>query len=362
MMRQPHNILFLCQGNSSRSLMAEAILKRTGQGRFRAFSAGSQPRGQPDPETVALLQSRDHDVSALRSKSWDEFVPADAPKMHVIVALCDFSAGEICAEWPGEPRFTRWSIPDPASIPAGHPERRRRLEEIYAALEAHIRVFAGLWEKTLDPVPAENVPPGAAPRQTVPASKEGTTMASPIYNVLFVCTGNSARSILAESILNQWGRGRFRAFSAGSFPKGAVHPYALDLLQSLDMPTEGLRSKSWSEFAGPDAPELDFVFTVCDQAAGEACPVWPSQPITAHWGVPDPAAAEGSEIERRQAFREAFRILDRRIKLFVGLGFDKLDRLALSRRLAAIGNVEAAPPSAADTDVATLHDGKRVAP
>jgi arsenate reductase len=161
------------------------------------------------------------------------------------------------------------------------------------------------------------------------------------WNVLFLCTGNSARSILAESLLNHWGRGRFRGFSAGSFPKGEVHPLAVDLLRTLDLPHEGFRSKSWDEFAAPGAPVMDFVITVCDQAAGEVCPVWPGMPVAAHWGVPDPAAVEGSEPERRQAFRDALRTLDARIRLFTSLPLDKLERLAVEREVAQIGRTAA---------------------
>jgi len=156
---------------------------------------------------------------------------------------------------------------------------------------------------------------------------------------LFLCTGNSARSILAEVLLEHRGKGRFRAYSAGSFPKGAVHPMALDLLDRLRLPTMGLRSKSWDEFARPDAPVMDFVFTVCDQAAGEICPVWPGHPVTAHWGVPDPAAAGGSDTERQRAFRDALYTLENRIKLFVALPIDKLERLALKRRVDDIGRL-----------------------
>jgi protein-tyrosine-phosphatase len=158
------------------------------------------------------------------------------------------------------------------------------------------------------------------------------------FNVLFLCTGNSARSILAESLLNHWGLDRFRGFSAGSFPRGAIHPYALKLLHSLELPTEGLRSKSWNEFARPDAPVMDFVFTVCDQAAGEVCPVWPGQPITAHWGMPDPAAVEG-EVAQSQAFHDTFRALENRIKIFTSLPFASLDRMSLARRVEAIGRM-----------------------
>jgi protein-tyrosine-phosphatase len=157
------------------------------------------------------------------------------------------------------------------------------------------------------------------------------------YNVLFLCTGNSARSILAECALNRLGRGRFTAYSAGSFPKGEVHPYALDLLKRQNFATDKLRSKSWDEFAAPDAPKLDFVFTVCDNAAGEICPIWPGQPMTAHWGLPDPAAAEGTEAERRLAFAETLRMLNNRISTFVSLPLKSLDKLSLQKRLNEIG-------------------------
>ncbi len=170
-------------------------------------------------------------------------------------------------------------------------------------------------------------------------------MTQSAYNVLFLCTGNSARSILGEAILNQRGEGRFRAFSAGSHPKGAVHPMALELLRTLDLPTAGLRSKSWDELARPGGPHLDFVFTVCDDAAGEVCPYWPGQPVTAHWGIPDPAAAVGSELERKAAFRLAFRQLENRIKLFLSLPIASIDRMRLQERLDEIGKL---PRAAAD--------------
>ena len=162
-------------------------------------------------------------------------------------------------------------------------------------------------------------------------------MADRLYNVLFLCTGNSARSIIAETLMNQWGRGRFRGLSAGSHPKGTVHPIALALLQRMNLPTEGLRSKSWDEFATPGAEPLDFVFTVCDNAAAEVCPYWPGQPMTAHWGVPDPAAVEGTDADKWLAFREAFRLLDNRIKIFTSLPLASMDRMKLQSRLDAIG-------------------------
>jgi protein-tyrosine-phosphatase len=156
-------------------------------------------------------------------------------------------------------------------------------------------------------------------------------------NVLFLCTGNSARSILAESILNSSGGGRFRAFSAGSYPKGTVHPLALELLEEEGLPTAGLRSKSWDEYADPGAPPVDFIFTVCDNAAGESCPVWPGRPASAHWGIPDPAAVEGNAGERRRAFRDAYRALEARIVRFVALPFASLEPQALKTALQEIG-------------------------
>jgi protein-tyrosine-phosphatase len=170
-------------------------------------------------------------------------------------------------------------------------------------------------------------------------------MARRTYNVLFLCTGNSARSILAEVLVEHWGKGRFKGFSAGSFPKGTVHPLALDLLDQLNLRTSGLRSKSWDEFARPGAPVMDFVFTVCDQAAGEICPIWPGNPVTAHWGVPDPAAIEGTDDECRQAFRDAYRQLETRIKLFAALSIDKLDRMAIKREIDGIGSIGAREPA-----------------
>jgi len=160
-----------------------------------------------------------------------------------------------------------------------------------------------------------------------------------IYNVLFLCTGNSARSIMAEALLEHWGKGRFKAYSAGSFPKGAVHPLALDLIEKAHLETSGLRSKSWDEFVRPAAPEMDFVFTVCDQAAAEVCPVWPGNPVTAHWGVPDPDSVEGTQADKNRAFRYAFQALETRIKLFTSLKLEALDRLAIKREVDEIGRL-----------------------
>jgi protein-tyrosine-phosphatase len=167
-----------------------------------------------------------------------------------------------------------------------------------------------------------------------------------MFNVLFLCTGNSARSIMAEAIMDRIGPPKFRAYSAGSMPKGAVHPQTLALLKSNHFLIDQFRSKSWEEFTGPNAPKLDFVFTVCDNAAAEVCPVWPGQPMTAHWGVPDPAAATGNDAQVALAFADAFRMLRHRIEIFVNLPVASLDRLTLQRRLDEIGKLTAAPANA----------------
>lgn len=165
-------------------------------------------------------------------------------------------------------------------------------------------------------------------------------MSDPVFNVLFLCTGNTARSVLAEAILQKEGAGRFRAFSAGSQPKGAVNPFSLRTLKAFGYPSEGFRSKSWDEFAVPGAPQMDFVFTVCDNAAGEACPAWPGHPVTAHWGIDDPAAVDGTDIDKERAFAAAFKAMRTRIQAFVALPVTSLDRLSLQNRLKAIGRME----------------------
>ncbi len=158
-----------------------------------------------------------------------------------------------------------------------------------------------------------------------------------VYKVLFLCTGNSARSVMAETLLNRWGKGRFQAFSAGSHPAGKIHPFTLDLLNLVKLPTEGLRSKSWDEFAIAGAPVMDFVFTVCDQAAGEVCPIWPGQPISAHWGFPDPAAFVGPKVEKRAFFADVFRQIETRIRNFTALPLEKLGRLAIQHEVEKLG-------------------------
>src|SRR5271156_1221239 len=185
-----------------------------------------------------------------------------------------------------------------------------------------------------------NLPAARRSRPLLPHAAKERAMTERIYNVLFLCTGNSARSVLAESILRKDGRGHFQAFSAGIQPKGEINPFAIKVLESLDYPTDGLRSKSWQEFAVPDAPVMDFVFTVCDSAAGESCPVWPGQPMTAHWGIEDPAAVEGTPVQREAAFVTAFKYLRNRITVFTALPMRSISMMALQAKLGEIGRME----------------------
>ncbi|KAA5597175.1 metalloregulator ArsR/SmtB family transcription factor [Blastochloris sulfoviridis] len=216
---------------------------------------------------------------------------------------------------------------------------------VYRARPERLHALVGFLVEDCCGGHAELCPPPSAPAFRHPVARprhKETPMPDRAFNVLFLCTGNTARSIMAESILRKDGADRFRAFSAGSQPKGAVNPFALKVLAADDYPTDDLRSKSWSEFAGPDAPVMDFVFTVCDNAAGETCPVWPGQPMTAHWGIEDPAAATGNDVMVERAFVTALRYLKNRISVFTALPFASLDRLALGSKLRDIGRMEGA--------------------
>jgi protein-tyrosine-phosphatase/N-acetylglutamate synthase-like GNAT family acetyltransferase len=257
-----------------------------------------------------------------------------------VIALERFGADALLRSLAITPQYRKRGL---ARELVGHLEneaRSDRVQRLVLLTETAEPFFRNLGYQVMDRRSATaELQQSAEFRSLCPASAVcmSKAIADRVYNVLFLCTGNSARSILAESLMNHWGRGRFRGFSAGSHPKGAVHPLALELLDRMRLPTRGLRSKSWDEFAAPAAPVLDFVFTVCDNAAGEVCPYWPGQPITAHWGLPDPAAIDGSDHEKRRAFRDALEALESRIKLLTGLPLSSLDRATLRARLAAIG-------------------------
>lgn len=222
---------------------------------------------------------------------------------------------------------------------------RRSRSIVYRARPERLHALVGFLVEDCCGGRADLCPPSAALPRRFPATRplhKENPMPDRVFNVLFLCTGNTARSIMAESILKKDGAGRFRAFSAGSQPKGTVNPFALKVLAADGYPTDGLRSKSWSEFAAPDAPVMDFVFTVCDNAAGEACPVWPGQPMTAHWGIEDPVAVSDNDVMIERAFVTALRYLKNRISVFTALPFNSLDRLALGNRLREIGRLEGA--------------------
>ncbi len=209
-----------------------------------------------------------------------------------------------------------------------------------SVLDIALPVFSASPQGQLDLQVWFNKPESCVPDNSMESNQKtlnrGYAM-EPVYNVLFLCTGNSARSIMAEVLLNHWGEGRFHAYSAGSHPRDEVHPRTLELLKRLGFAIDGLRSKSWDEFAKPDAPSMDFVFTVCDKAKNETCPVWPGQPMTAHWGIDDPVEVEGTEIEQMQAFREAFRVLENRIKIFSHLQLSQLDKMRIQKEIDRIG-------------------------
>jgi N-acetylglutamate synthase-like GNAT family acetyltransferase/protein-tyrosine-phosphatase len=257
-----------------------------------------------------------------------------------VIALERFGADALLRSLAITPQYRKRGLARELVAHLEDEARRDGVQRLVLLTETAESLFRSLGYEVIDRSSAtEELQQSAEFRSLCPASAVCMSKAvlDRVYNVLFLCTGNSARSILAASLINHRGRGQFRGFSAGSHPKGAVHPLALELLNSMQLPTEGLRSKSWDELAAPGAPPLDFVFTVCDNAAGEVCPYWPGQPITAHWGLPDPAAIEGSDSEKRKAFRDALEALETRINLLTSLPVSSLDRVTLKARLIAIG-------------------------
>jgi protein-tyrosine-phosphatase len=262
-----------------------------------------------------------------------KFTGPGAPPLDFVFTVCDRAVREACPTLPGKPVTDHWGVEDPAAVNGTDEHKRAAFRETSRLLKARIELFLATPRDLMTLMSSESIL-GRLWREQMEKNKPPLAK---VYNVLFICTGNSARSIIAESVLNRLGRGRFKAYSAGSQPAGHVNPFALDLLQRQKLPIEGLRSKSWKEFAAPGAPDLDFVFTVCDRAAGESCPVWPGQPMTAHWGVEDPAAATGSDEQKQKAFQVAMLALSRRIELFLSLPLEKLDRLSLQSKLSEIG-------------------------
>lgn len=343
-----YNVLFLCTGNSSRSIMAEALLNVLGKGRFRAYSAGSHPAGEVNQFATQAIEEAKYPKGEPRSKSWDEFAGPDAPHMDFVITVCDRAAGEVCPVWPGQPVTAHWGFQDPGALIGTDEEVRLEFKKILRQIKTRLDIFLNLpleklermaIKQELDRIGKTN--PGAESLQTISHNKKNATMTDKVYNVLFVCTGNSARSVMSEALVTMLGEGRFKGFSAGSKPGGRVNPFAVEQIQSYDLnyPVDQLRSKSWDEFARPDAPHMDFIITVCDNAAGEACPFWPGHPASAHWGFEDPAALEGTDEEKRALFAKVFRQIMNKIDRFVRLPIETMEPDIIRRELQQIGEM-----------------------
>jgi arsenate reductase len=293
-----YNVLFVCTGNSARSIMAEALMNHLAGGRFRAWSAGSQPKGVVNPFARQTLETWHIPSDGLRSKSWDEFAQPEAPTLDFVITVCDNAAGEVCPVWPGQPMTAHWGAPDPAAHEGSDEDKAMAFMAVGITLKRRIELMLALPMSSLAPLALQSQ-----------MDRIGHHQANePTLNVLILCTHNSARSVLAEGMLNHWAArlGRpVRAHSAGSAPGGRVNPFALEALSGVGIATAGFRSKSWDEFTGADAPPLSVVITVCDSAAAEACPVFfggATQPIKTHWGYPDPSNADGGDDGKRRAF------------------------------------------------------------
>jgi arsenate reductase (thioredoxin) len=339
------NVLFLCTGNSARSILAEAMLNTLGKGRFRAYSAGSHPAGKVNPYAIEQIQSLHYPMSDLRSKSWDEFALPGAPQMDFIITVCDNAAGEICPRWPGHPVTAHWGFQDPAAFVGSDDEKRHVFAKVCRKIKNRLDIFAMLpleklsrlaIQHELDQIGGTN----GIPQTSITSEKE-FDMAGKVHNVLFLCTGNSARSVMAEALVTILGKGRFKGFSAGSKPGGKVNPFAIEQIKQFDpaYPTGEMRSKSWDEFAPVDAPHMDFIITVCDNAAGETCPYWPGRPATAHWGFEDPAAVEGSDEDKRAAFKQIFEQILKRMQAFMALPIESMDDTAIRQETRKIGEM-----------------------
>lgn len=329
-----YNVLFLCTGNSCRSIMAEAIMNRVGRGKFKAYSAGSFPKGEVNPHALDMLRKFNFDPSRFRSKSWDEFTREknpDAPPLDFVFTLCDDAAGEVCPIWPGQPMTAHWGMPDPALASGTEAEIGLAFADTWRMLSNRINIFMNLPFAKLDKLSLQRR------LEAIGEARAEEAPPTAVRNVLFLCTGNSARSVMAEALMNKLGAGRVRAYSAGSHPTGAVNPNTYPILQRLGFNPAHFRSKSWDEFAGAGAPSFDVIITVCDDAAGEMCPVWPGQPVSGHWGIPDPARAMGTPAQIAAAFDEAAGRLRARIEAFLALPLDSLDAGELKARLREIG-------------------------
>lgn len=344
MSQQIFNVLFLCTGNSARSIMAEALLNTLGHGRFRAYSAGSHPAGIVNSLAIEQIRSLKYPMGEPRSKSWDEFAKPDAPVMDFVITVCDKAAGEVCPHWPGQPITAHWGFQDPAAFEGSDEDKRRLFAKIGREIKNRLDIFTMLPLEKLSRLAIKHeldqLGGKASASQSISTIRE-PQMDNKVSNVLFLCTGNSARSVMAEALITILSKGRFKGYSAGSKPGGKVNPFAIEQIKSFDpaFPTETMRSKSWDEFALAEAPHMDFIITVCDNAAGESCPYWPGRPATAHWGFEDPAALEGSDTEKRTLFLKIFHQIKTKIVRFLALPLDTMDDAALQKAIKEIGEI-----------------------
>jgi len=291
-------VLFICTGNSARSILAEALLNHLGHGRFQAWSAGSHPKGVVNPLALQTLAGLRVPVQGLESKSWSLFAGPDAPVFDFVFTVCDNAAGEVCPVWPGQPMTAHWGVPDPDAAEGSDEHKAQAFLDTAVTLKRRLELLMALPIEALERISLR--------QQVVRIGQQDGQQ--PTSNVLILCTHNSARSVLAEGMLNhlaaRYGRS-VRAYSAGSQPSGRINPFALETLGKAGIDTTGFRSKSWDEFSHDGAPPIHLIITVCDSAAAEACPVFfggNGQPLKTHWGYPDPSNAEGGDDGKRRAF------------------------------------------------------------
>jgi arsenate reductase len=323
------NVLVLCTGNSARSVMAEALFNVLGKGRFHAYSAGSHPAGAVNAFAIERCQSIGYDTSGLRSKSWDEFALPDAPRMDFVITVCDQAAGEACPVWPGQPLSAHWGLPDPAVVEGSDEVKSKAFRDAFVTMKRRIELMLALPLAKLDKLAIQKEIKDIGTRWREPVGE--TT------NVLILCTHNSARSVLAEGMLNHWAARlgtTIQAFSAGSSPSGRINPHALKALNDAGVDTSDYRSKSWDEFARPDAPQMRIVITVCDQAAAEPCPYWPGSPVQVHWGYADPSNAP--EEQKPQAFELTRQAIGYRMLQLAQVPLDMLTNAELQSVLGMI--------------------------
>lgn len=295
-----YNVLFICTGNSARSILAEGLLNFMGRGQFKAFSAGSHPKGEVHPLALQELGNLHIPTDGFRSKSWEEFAASDAPEMDFVFTVCDTAAGEVCPVWPGQPMTAHWGMPDPVAVQGTDDQKKLAFRDAAVTMKRRLELMLSLPIATLAKLSL---------KKEIARIGTASAVAQDVENVLILCTHNSARSVLAEGMLNRWAklRGRrVRAYSAGSAPSGRINPFALEALRNAGVDTSDFRSKSWDEFTAPNAPPLSLVITVCDSAAAEQCPVFYGgagrQPMKVHWGYPDPSNADGGDDGKRRAF------------------------------------------------------------